>query len=429
LFICGELSSRFDARGFRCGVMDESVKCTDRSRPRVCLLADSYHPVVGGGEVHARLIARVWRERGHDLFVLTQHRVAESVKHDTLDGVEVVRVGRAGHKRWGKYLMMPAAARALWRRRRDYDMIYCCGLRVLGVLAVLCGKAMGKRVMLRSESCTELSGEHVLEHLDRRPKRWLRPLVRATLGLRNAVLKRADAFMAISREIAQEYRECGVPKRKVHVIHNGIELDRFRPADAQEQSALRQRLGLPLGGVLVTYTGKLNRGKGLESLMRAWKAVAAKHADAHLVLVGSGRMMYLSCERELREYVGANGLASRVAFTGYQTDVPDYLRASDVFVLASESEGLPISLIEAMACGLGCVATGVGGMLDVATRDVNALLVPVMDDAALAAALDRMIGDRSLRARLGTAALERAQAFEIGTIVEQHEALFSAVCG
>jgi glycosyltransferase involved in cell wall biosynthesis len=103
--------------------------------------------------------------------------------------------------------------------------------------------------------------------------------------------------------------------------------------------------------------------------------VAAERDDVHLVLVGGGGLQTLSCERELREYVTVHGLASRVTITGYVDNVPDYLHTADVFVLPSESEAFPLSLLEAIACGLQCIASRTGGIVDVAAHATELMLV------------------------------------------------------
>lgn len=400
----------------------------EQERVRICLLTDSFHPVVGGGEGQARLMARTLRERGHDVTVLTQHRFASSPRHEILDGVDVVRVGRPGFKRWGKYLMIPASFFRLLTTAGRWDVVYVAGLRTLGVVGVAAAGLTGGRCLLRSASCAELSGDYVFEHVDTGPlSRWVKALLRGYLALRNAVLLRADGFLAMSVAIEQEYLACNVTPQKIARIPNGVDLSRFQPLAPAGRQELRRSLELPVEGVLLTYTGKLNRGKGLETLLRSFRRIAAEREDAHLVLVGSGGGMYLSCEADLRAYVSEHGLGDHVTFTGYQQNVHEYLQASDVYVMPSESEALSNSLIEGLSCGLPTVASAVGGMLDVVTHDRDGLLVPAGDEEALADALLSVMTDPALRARLGAAARERAQAFDVQRIGTLYEELFASL--
>jgi glycosyltransferase involved in cell wall biosynthesis len=399
------------------------------ARPlRVLLLTDSYWPIVGGGETHSRLVAHTLVQRGTPVAVLTQHRIADSPRHEVDHGVPIERVGLPNRKRFGKYLMMPAVFRRLIARRHDYDVVYCCGLRTLGAVAVLAGRLTGKPVVLRSESCEEFSGLHAFEHLTG-ATRLAAPLLRLAIGTRNTLLRQADAFMAISTAIADEFRRGRVPDRKITLIYNGIDLSIYRAGvDADEQRSLRAKLGLPADATLLTYTGKLNRGKGLEHLLKAMVDLVAQRPDLHLVLVGAGGHMYLSVEEPLMQFTREHGLNDRVTFTGYRTDVADFLRASDLFVMPSEMEALCISLIEALACGLPSVACHVGGIPDVARHETEALLVAPADPAALRDAISRLLDDAALRERLVEAGRTRvAERFDIHAVAAQHEALFTSL--
>ncbi|MDR0994457.1 MAG: glycosyltransferase, partial [Verrucomicrobiota bacterium] len=131
------------------------------SRPRVCVLTGSFHPVVGGGERHARLLCRELAARGLLVHVLTRRRTPESARREEMDGFTVVRVGPSGFSRLGKYLMLPAACFQLWRLRKKYDVVYVAGLRVLGWAGMLAQACLGKPCVLRAEARGEFSGEFI----------------------------------------------------------------------------------------------------------------------------------------------------------------------------------------------------------------------------------------------------------------------------
>jgi glycosyltransferase involved in cell wall biosynthesis len=370
--------------------------------PKICLLTESFYPKIGGGEAHARLLSAT----------LVRRRVP------------VRRVGVPGSARWGKFLMVPAALLSLLYRRRDYDIIYACGLRTLGPVAVLVSWLTGCRCVVRAESCEELSGADTL------PK-FRRGMMRRTaaflLAMRNALMQRADRFLSISSAIRREFLECGVPPERIVSIKNGIDTTRFSPVSPSERTALRRRLGLP-DGLLCTYTGKLNRMKGLEMLLRAWRRLLARHPEFHLVLVGSGANQFLSCEDELRAFVREIGLERSVTFTGAVSNVHEYLLASDLFVFPSESEALPISLVEAMACGLPVVATRVGGIPDVVDDGVDGRLIEVGDEDGLVSAVEILSENPGTRAQFGRAARAKTvAAFGIDAVAEAHERLFRSL--
>lgn len=395
------------------------------AKARVCLLTESFYPIVGGGEVHARQLSEALIERGVPVLVVTQRRPPGVVRRETLGRVPVERVASGGGDRWGKYLMLPSAFLRLLRRRDRYDVIYVCGMRTLGLPALLAGGLLGKPVVLRAESRTEMSGTYAL---DGAPA-WLRPLIAAALALRNRLYRRAAAFVSISDDLTAEFVTSGVPEERITTILNGVDTSVFRPAAPGESAELRARLGLPNDAVIVVYTGKLNRGKGLEMLLRVWaRLTGGDTAAAHLVLVGGGANQFLSCEAELRAYVQAAGLSSVVTFTGYVTEVGDYLRAADILTLPSDSEALPISLLEALACGLPAVVTETGGMPEVVRDGVEGRLVPVGDEDGLIRALEELLTDEAKRRKMGVVGRRTIeQRFAIGAVADAHERLFRRV--
>lgn len=405
---------------------DAPVVSERSSRMKVLLLADSYWPVVGGGETHSRMLADCLTRLGAEVVVLTQQRFSDSPSQEQLDGVTVNRVGLAGHKRFGKYLMIPGMVRWLLKHREEYDVIYVCGLRILGAPAVSVARRLNRKVVLRIESCEEMSGRYIYEHLTG-IKSVALPLARVLVKWRNSVMLKADAFLAISSVVAREYRDCGVPEEKIRMIFNGVELSFYESRLTDEEKRVsRTSLGLPVERTLLTYTGKLNKGKGIEYLLQALVELRKTHPHVHVVLVGAGQHMYLSLEDELRAFVESHSLQDLVTFTGYVDNVNDYLQASDIFVMPSEMEALCISLIEALAAGLPSVATAVGGIPDVARNGQEALLVPPRDADALVTAIDQLLTDKPLNQRLANAGRARAHSvFGIDSVAQQHLELFS----
>jgi glycosyltransferase involved in cell wall biosynthesis len=398
------------------------------AQPRICLLTGSFHPVVGGGETHARLLCAELRRRGVSVCVVTRHRVRTSPVDERIDDVPVHRVPPSGVPRLGKYLMMAPALAHLIRTRREYDVIYVCGLRILGLVGALAAILLGKRCVLRSESRGELSGGFIWERTDGRTRPVLKALFRLPIALRNAVLGKADAFLSISGVIRDEYLACGVPAARIAAIPNGIDTTRFAPVGAAEREALRRRLQLPEGR-LFAYTGKLNRGKGLEFLLRVWNDWVKTHPEGRLVLLGSGAMQFLSCEAELREYVRQHGLESSVVFAGSVSNVPEYLQAADGFLFPSESEALPLALLEALSTGLPVIASDIGAHHDIVTPGQDGWLAPCNDTAAWTRALDECAARPEHAQALGARGRRTVMTrFSMPHVADEHLALFRAVC-
>ncbi|MEJ2503056.1 MAG: glycosyltransferase family 4 protein, partial [Gemmatimonadota bacterium] len=219
------------------------------------------------------------------------------------------------------------------------------------------------------------------------------------------------------------------PDRSVVRIPNGIAMDEFTPASPGEKATLRRDLDLP-DATIVMYTGKLNRGKGLELLLQVWDELVPEHPEAHLVLVGSGHHQALSIEPQLRSFVRTRSLEDRVTFTGETDRVADYLKAADLFVMPSESESQCLSLIEAMATGLPAVATAVGGIPEYFEDGRHGVLVDPQDAEALARGLRTLLDEDGARPEQGRAARESVLGqFRMEGVARRHERLFEELSG
>ena len=219
-------------------------------------------------------------------------------------------------------------------------------------------------------------------------------------------------------------RERFVPPDRVRLIWNGAPLDEFAPAGPERARRVRQELGLPDNGLVVGSIGRLNAQKGHRFLIDAAAPLCRRQGDLRVLIVGDGDLM-----EDLRGHAAELGVADRVVFTGHRTDVPDLLAALDVFCISSLYEGTPLALFEAMAAGRAVVSTAVDGCREVLEDGVTGLLVPPGDDAALGAALDRVLGEAGLREALGRQAFEASRAYDVRSCVEQMEALYDEVLG
>jgi glycosyltransferase involved in cell wall biosynthesis len=218
-------------------------------------------------------------------------------------------------------------------------------------------------------------------------------------------LPAAERVITVCGPFAERLTREGVRGERISVRHNAVVAP--PPADEDERRALRDKLGAGEGTRVVLAVGRLSREKGHEDLVRSFGILGKLHPELNvrLVVVGEGP------ERERVEAEArAAGMLGRVVFAGHTANVRPYYAAADVLALPSHSEGSPNVLLEAMAAGLPVVATAVGGVPEIATDGVDALLVPARDPALFAAALGRLLTDEALADRLGRAAAARAVA-------------------
>lgn len=184
--------------------------------------------------------------------------------------------------------------------------------------------------------------------------------------------------VAVSDRVAQTVRRI-MPSCKVEVIRNAVDTDRFQPGDRQ---SARAALGLPADARIIGVAGRLEHVKGQDTLITAMAEVP----QALLVVVGQG-----SLADAYSAQAASLGLCDRVIFLGQRDDMPDVYPAFDLVCLPSRNEGLPLSIIEAQACGLPVVATDVGSVREGLCPDVGAL-VPPEAPALLAQALRGRLG-------------------------------------
>jgi glycosyltransferase involved in cell wall biosynthesis len=247
----------------------------------------------------------------------------------------------------------------------------------------------------------------------------------ARRALNRLVLDRlADAVNGVSAFSARSLsRVDGFAGTRVEVIENGIELERYgRPVD---RKALRQRLGLSAVRRYIAHVARLDPVKDQAMLLRAFAEVAVARPDVDLLLAGDGPI-----RGELEQLAGGLGIAARVHFLGTRSDVPDLLRAADLFALTSITEATSLTLLEAMASGLPVVVTAVGGNPDVVRHGREGLLVPRGDAAATAAAFLRLLDDPAAAAALGAAGRARVEErYQLHQTVAGYGRLYRRLCG
>jgi glycosyltransferase involved in cell wall biosynthesis len=240
---------------------------------------------------------------------------------------------------------------------------------------------------------------------------------RRSIMIQQLISRGVDRYIAVSHDLARRLRQTlRFPSRKVCVVHNGIPLAPFdRPASA----ALRTVLGGEVGRPLVLTLARMNEQKGHEYLLEA----AALVPEGRFVLAGDG-----PCRVLLEAQARALDLDERVVFLGHRQDVPELLASCDLFVLPSLFEGLPLSILEAMATAKPVIATAVGGTAEAVLHGETGLLVPPADPAALAAAIRTVLSDPLLAQRLATAGRARVrQEFAAETMVQRVTDIYEEV--
>lgn len=215
---------------------------------------------------------------------------------------------------------------------------------------------------------------------------------------------RLHAVITVSQRIRDRIVQLKVlPDAKAIAIPNGINTAPFAANPAQRQ-ALRAQLGLADNAPAIITVARLVWFKGLDNLIAAMAPVLQQHPTASCWIVGDGPL-----KSALQQQAEALGIAKNLHFLGERNDIPALLNAMDVFVLPSVSEGMPITLLEAMAAGKPLVATDVGGVGEMFQSGESGLLVPPRNPQALAQALIQLLNNAPLRNQMAQAARQRLE--------------------
>lgn len=234
----------------------------------------------------------------------------------------------------------------------------------------------------------------------------------------------ADQVNAVSMFSAQSLRDndgfCG---SSIEVIENGIDLDRYEQATDRDE--IRRNLGLSNVRRYVVNIARLHPVKDQATLLRAFHEVANLRQNVDLLVVGDGPL-----RSDLERLRAALGLCERVRFLGMRENVPEILRAADVFALTSKSEAASITLLEAMAARLPIVATAVGGTPEILRDNVEGMLVPRGNPREVARSLLILLDDPTTAAALGRAAAARVrQRFRLEQTIQRHYAAYVRLAG
>ncbi len=387
--------------------------------PRVCVVSVLYHPNLGGLGRQAMLLTERLRKEGVELFVLSRKMKGMPPGGFSPD-VEVVRVPclfpriHVFEEVSFKHVLLSLSysigiAAALVRRRRQYDLVHFHGASIPLFVSLPLLRLMGKTVVAKVAAAklgTEagaLSGRYL-----------------GAGDLLARMMRRVDAFIATSDEIREGLEKDGVRPERIHRLPNFVDPAIFFPPGPGEREDAKARGG-ESGRTVVLFAGRLVPRKGVEHLLSAWKDVSPEFPDARLVLLGDGPL-----QDSLVALAERLGIGGTVRFEGRVDGVPDRLRSADIFVLPSLQEGMPNSLLEAMASGLPAIATRIGGVVDLVEDGVDGRLVEPASRGALAAALRELIGDPAKRERYGRAAAKRiARTHSLESRAAQYRALYA----
>lgn len=258
------------------------------------------------------------------------------------------------------------------------------------------------------------------------------PLVFSTIhnvagyhSMHESILKKLTTrYVAISETVKQyAVSDLKIPSGKIEVIYNAINTHKFAGITIDKNAKLRD-LGVPIGRRIITTVGNCQERKGHRYLIEAAERIVKNFPDTHFLIVGDTSADSDSAGR-IKDMVTNMKLQDRITLTGKRFDIPEILSISDIFVLPSLYEGLPISLLEAMASGVPAVVTNVGSNPEVITDGVNGFMVPPKDSLLLAQRIKDLLADPLKANTMGSEGQKTIkESFNMARLVEKHVQLY-----
>lgn len=370
----------------------------------VCQIFPHYAPVLAGAAERFRRYAPGLAARGVETSIITSRSDPSLPVQDRIDGcVDVTRKETGTVARERDQLLYQAAVDHLKAQGSG-------GPRVVQTIK------MDRRLFrslwqIRRQGRALIYVSTMVE-----PETWGRTALHRLLNLQMQVWSQRilDAVVVGSPVMAAAQRRIGVSPRKLHIISHGVNTSRFQPAPVTGARPELAAAALPPNAKVCLYVGHLIPRKGVLTLLQAWSAVAEKHPDAWLVLVGSVHRPTISSEQERLEietYQNAlfRDLQSlpRVLHLPQQPDIQRWYQMADVFVFPSTQEGFPNALLEAMATGLPCLTRRFMGFPEGQLGERQGV-IQVVDDppAAWSRAMSELLTDAPLRYKMGAEARE-----------------------
>lgn len=387
---------------------------------RVCVVSPLYHPSLGGVGRQAMLLTERLCDLGLSAFVIARRMEGMPPAHYS-SKVEVYRAWSLKPRLHTfedvtltnvmvSLSFCLGCAFQLFRNRKKYDVVHFHGASLPLFINLPILKMMGKKVIAKVAG---MMGTEAGSLRDRH------------LGLGNLLtrlLRIVDRFVATSSQIEAGLLNDRIDPAKIVRIPNFIPVDNFQQVSGDLRRIRKAALGYGAHPV-VTFSGRFIACKGIHHLLDAWKIVAETFPKARVQLLGDGLLL-----PEMKKVAADLGIDGAVDFRGHVDDVRDYLYATDIFVLSSLQEGMPNSLLEAMACGLPAVATRVGGVTDIIRDGVNGIMVNPGDPQDLAKGLCRLLQDEKFARTLGNDACKTIRDdYSLDAMIPRYMKLYSEI--
>jgi len=375
---------------------------------RVVMMIQNFFPVIGGAEKQALELSAGLAARGNSVDVLTMSQPG-SPKTEQIRGVSVLRLFTFGTGLFRALVFAFMSAVRLVLSSHRYDVLHVHLASSHSIFPAVWGRLAGKRVVVK------LGGGFGIGELALSRRSWFGRIKIRILGW-----ARPD-FIVVNEEQREELRRSGLSDANVAFIPNGVDLTRFHPVPLEEKQRMRRKLAMD--GLIFLFVGRFAADKLrldiFERFVEAWSHVRKTAGDISLIMVGQGPL-----EADYKRMIARLNLESSIIFTGPTQKVDEFMRAADVFVLPSITEGLSNALLEALGCGLAVCGSRVSGIVDIVHEGKQGFLFDPMSSEDIERALSLILNGRGRLEEMKPACVETARRYSIDRTVEKTLALY-----
>ena len=380
---------------------------------RILMICPQFKPIVGGYERAAERLSTELVRQGYEVTILTERRDLTWEKKEVINGIYVRRLWCIYWPRWHAFTSMLSFGSFLLLNSWRYQIFHVHQYGYHAALAVILGRLMHRPVVLKLTSTAEYGLSKAFLHQN--------PLSQKIIMFLH---RHVDACITTSRTGAEEALEFGIPKKKIYLIGNGVDINEFVSFSDRSKKDIKAKLAVK-SELMILYVGRLSPEKNSKGLLEAWNKIKGDFPNAKLVFIGSGPENNL-----LKENIVSLDCMDSVKMVGQIGDVLKWYQAADIYVLPSYNEGLSNSLLEAMSCSLPVVSTRVSGSAEIFEQSNIGKLVEVGDVEGLAAGIRTLLEDKKNRIKCGINArvfVERFYSIAIVTsrVTEVYRSLLS----
>jgi phosphatidylinositol alpha-1,6-mannosyltransferase len=364
----------------------------------VCFVTPEYFPISGGTGAYVYYLSHSLQKLGHNVHVVARD---QQDSERTVNGIQVHYVKGVGNAltRYWRFARSASIRIKELNKQNRIDIIHA-NLPLVPNFAI--PKNSAKAIVCAVHSTWK--GEAIVTKRDN-PKE-LNPneksMLRFNFVLRSyekKLMKRSDALIAVSKYTVNELTDLyGIDKNKIHVIYNGVDIERFKPRP--NRAELRREFGLEEDKKTVLFVGRLYHRKGIDTMLRSVPPILKEFSNVKFVISGTG---FKQKEESLRNLAKELDIEDHVTFLGYVPDekLPLLYSASDIFVLPAIYENFPFAILEAQATGLPVISTNVGGIPEFLVDNQNGFVIEPRDSTQLTQRLLTLLQDAKLAKEMG----------------------------